>query len=166
MLSPMVDFEHLPLNLSGSASASQETAISGSCQHFLASTIVSGFGDYIWNQSPGGSVSGWPFLQPLHFVPTFPPMNILFSLLRRTEASTLWSSFFLSCVWSVNGILAMGLQPYSKNNIKQPDSPELPGTKPAPKSTHGGTHGFSSICSRGHPCWASMGGEALGPGKA
>jgi hypothetical protein len=29
-----------------------------------------------------------------------------------------------------------------------------------PKSTHGGTHGSSRICSRGWPYWASMGGEA------
>ena len=34
----------------------------------LASTIVSGFGDCIWDGSPGGAVSGWPFLQSLlHF---------------------------------------------------------------------------------------------------
>ena len=30
--------------------------------HFLASTIVSGFGDCIWDGSPGGAVFGWPFL--------------------------------------------------------------------------------------------------------
>jgi hypothetical protein len=30
--------------------------------HFLASTIVSGFGNCIWDESPGGTVSGWPFL--------------------------------------------------------------------------------------------------------
>jgi hypothetical protein len=35
-----------------------------------------------------------------------------------------------------------------------------------PKSTYGGTHGSSCICSRGWPCQASMGGEALGPLKA
>jgi hypothetical protein len=35
--------------------------------HFLAYTIVSEFEDCIWNGSPGGAVSGWPFLQsPLH----------------------------------------------------------------------------------------------------
>ena len=34
-------------------------------KHFLASTIVSGFGDCIWDGSPGGAVSGWPFLQSL-----------------------------------------------------------------------------------------------------
>jgi hypothetical protein len=32
-----------------------------------------------------------------------------------------------------------------------------------PKSTNGGTHVSSRICSRGWPCWASVGGEALGP---
>jgi hypothetical protein len=35
-----------------------------------------------------------------------------------------------------------------------------------PKSTHGVTHGFSCICSRGWPSQTSMGGEALGPEKA
>ena len=30
--------------------------------HFLASTIVPWFGDCIWDASPGGAVSGWPFL--------------------------------------------------------------------------------------------------------
>jgi hypothetical protein len=30
--------------------------------HFLASTIVSGFSNYIWDESPGGTVSGLPFL--------------------------------------------------------------------------------------------------------
>jgi len=35
-----------------------------------------------------------------------------------------------------------------------------------PKSIHGGTNGFSCICSRGWPCQLSTGGEALGPVKA
>ena len=35
-----------------------------------------------------------------------------------------------------------------------------------PKSTHGRTHGCSSICSRGWPYLASMRGQALGPVKA
>ena len=43
--------------------------------------------------------------------------------------------------------------------------PELPGPKPL-KYTHGGTHSSSHICSRGCPCWALMGGEALCPVKA
>ena len=31
----------------------------------LASTIMPGFGDCIWDGSPGGAISGWPFLQSL-----------------------------------------------------------------------------------------------------
>jgi hypothetical protein len=31
--------------------------------HFLASTIVSGFGVCIWDGSPSGTISGWPFHQ-------------------------------------------------------------------------------------------------------
>jgi hypothetical protein len=34
-------------------------------KHLLASTIVSRFGDCIWDGSLGGAVSGWPFLQSL-----------------------------------------------------------------------------------------------------
>jgi hypothetical protein len=34
-------------------------------KHFLASTIATGFGDCIWDGSPGGAVSGWPFFQSL-----------------------------------------------------------------------------------------------------
>jgi hypothetical protein len=35
-----------------------------------------------------------------------------------------------------------------------------------PKSTHGGTHGASCMCSRGLLYLASMGGEALDPVKS
>jgi hypothetical protein len=31
-------------------------------KHLLATTIVSEFGNCIWSGSPGGAVSGWPFL--------------------------------------------------------------------------------------------------------
>ena len=34
-------------------------------KHFLASTILSGFGDCIWDGSQGGAVSGWSLLQSL-----------------------------------------------------------------------------------------------------
>ena len=54
----------------------------------LASTIVSGFGVCIWVAFPSVSAP--------HFVSVFPPVSILFPLLRRTKASTLWTSFFLS----------------------------------------------------------------------
>ena len=52
--------------LSGNGRASQEIALSGSCpQAFVDITLVSGFGDCIWDESPDGAVSGWPFLQSL-----------------------------------------------------------------------------------------------------
>jgi hypothetical protein len=51
------------------------------------------------------------------------------------------------------------------NNIKQPDQ-SYQGLNHQPRSTHGGTCGSSRLCSRGWPCWASMGEEALGPVKA
>jgi hypothetical protein len=47
--------------------------------------------------------------------------------------------------------------------MNQPVPLELPGTT---KSTHGGTHGSSCICSRGWPCGTSMRGETLGSVKA
>jgi hypothetical protein len=34
-------------------------------KHFLASAIVYGFGVFMWDGSPGGVVSRWPFLQSL-----------------------------------------------------------------------------------------------------
>jgi hypothetical protein len=50
--------------------------------------------------------------------------------------------------------------------MNQPVPPELPGTKPPTKITHGRTHGYRHICSRGRPCRSSMGREALGSMKA
>jgi hypothetical protein len=46
--------------------------------------------------------------------------------------------------------------------------PELPGTKPPPTTMnpHGRIHGSRCVCSRGWPCWISMGREALGLVKA
>jgi hypothetical protein len=40
-----------------------------------------------------------------HFVSVNPSMGVLLPLLRRIKVSTLWSSFFLSFMWSVNCIL-------------------------------------------------------------
>ena len=66
MLSPKVGLEHLSLYLSGSGRASEETAISGSCQHALHSihnsvclVTVHGMDLQV------GAVTGWPFLQSL-----------------------------------------------------------------------------------------------------
>jgi hypothetical protein len=77
-------------------------------KYFLESTIASEFRNYIWDGSPGGADFGWPFLQSLpHIVFVSPPVGVLFFLLRRTKASTLWSSFFLDFTWPVNCILGI-----------------------------------------------------------
>jgi hypothetical protein len=63
---PIADCEHPLLYLPGTGLASQERAISGSCQQNLAGiSIVSGFGGCIWDGSPGGAVSGWSFWRNL-----------------------------------------------------------------------------------------------------
>jgi hypothetical protein len=49
----------------------------------------------------------FPSISAPHFVFIFAPMSILFFLLRRTEVSTLCSSFFLSFMCSVNCILGI-----------------------------------------------------------
>jgi hypothetical protein len=53
--------------------------------------------------------------------------------------------------------------------MNQPEPPppqSSQGLNHQTKSTHRGTHASSCICSKGWPSWASMGGEALVPGKA
>jgi hypothetical protein len=53
-------------------------------------------------------VNLWMFISSVstpHFVSVFPPISILFPLLRKTDVYTLWSPFFLSFVLSVNCIL-------------------------------------------------------------
>ena len=121
MLIPMVGCKHPPLYLSGSGRASQETAISGSSQHALLGIHNSvWFGVCMLDGSQGGTISGWPFLQSiLHFVSIFTLVSILFPLLRKTEASTLGSSFFLSFMWFVNRILGI---PRFEANIHLPVS--------------------------------------------
>ena len=42
-----------------------------------------------------------------HFVFLFPPMGILFPLLRRTKISILGSFYFMSFIWPVNGTLSI-----------------------------------------------------------
>jgi hypothetical protein len=74
----------------------------------LTSTVVSAIGGCIWDGFPGGTVSKWSFLQSLlHTVSVTTSMGILFPLLRRTEVSTLWFSFFLSFMCFANCILGI-----------------------------------------------------------
>ena len=51
-------------------------------------------------------------------------------------------------------------------STKQTHPQSLQGLNHQAKSTHGVTHGSSHRCSRGWPCQASIGEEALGPVKA
>jgi hypothetical protein len=110
MLSPMVGCEHLSLYLACSDIASQETAISGSCQHALL-CIHDSVWVYLyirWIPRWGSLWRGFSSVCTPQFIYVFPRMSILFPILR-TKASTLWSSFFvfffLSFMWSVNCIL-------------------------------------------------------------
>ena len=48
-----------------------------------------------------------PSVSAPHFVSVSPSMGILFPLLRRIEASTLWSFFFLSFMYFANCILGI-----------------------------------------------------------
>jgi hypothetical protein len=60
-----------------------------------------------------------------------------------------------------------GFETHRKNNnTNQPDPRSFQGLNHQPKSTHGGTHGSSRICSRGYPYRTSVRWEALGPVKA
>jgi hypothetical protein len=49
----------------------------------------------------------FPLVLAPHFVSIFPLVSILFPLLRSSEVSTLWSSFYLSFIWSVNCVLGI-----------------------------------------------------------
>ena len=103
MISPMVGYKHQPLYLSGSGRASQEAAISGSCQQALL-----GFQNSVWDwRQYTKGIHRWeslwmafPSVSAPHFVS--PPIAVLFPFLRRNEVSILWSSFFLSFMWSIN----------------------------------------------------------------
>ena len=107
---PIADCEHLLLCLPGTGIASQETAISGSCQQNLAGICNS---VCIWwlimGWIPRGS-SLWmvhPFVLAPNFVSVTPSMGILFPILRRNKVSTLWSSFFLIFMCFANCILGI-----------------------------------------------------------
>ena len=106
----MDDCEHPLLYLPGTGRASQETAISGSCQQALVGIHNSVWVWWLfmgWIPRWGSLWMVIPSVSAPHFVSVTPSMGILFPLLRRIEVSTLWSSFFLSFMWSVNCILGI-----------------------------------------------------------
>ena len=107
-LGALYDCEHPLLYLPGTGIASQEIAISGSCQQNLAGIYNS---VCIWWLFMGW-IPGWgslcivlPSISAPSFVSVTPSMCILFPILRRDEISTLWSSFLLSFMCFANCIL-------------------------------------------------------------
>jgi hypothetical protein len=107
---PIDDCEHSLLYLPGTVIASQETAISGSCQQNLASICNS---VWVWWLFMGW-IPRWgrlwivlPSISAPNFVSVTPSMGILFSIPRRNKVSTLWSSFFLSFMCFTNCVLGI-----------------------------------------------------------
>jgi hypothetical protein len=107
---PIDDCEHPLLCLLGTDRASQETAISGSCQQNLAGICNS---VCVWWLIMGWN-PGWGRLWMVHFfvlAPNFvsvtPSMGVLFPILRRNEVSRLSSSFFLNFMCFTNCILGI-----------------------------------------------------------
>jgi hypothetical protein len=93
-LSLEVGSEHLLLYLSGFGRASQEMAISGFCQQALVSihSSVWVLCLYIgWIRRSDSLWIAFASVSAPHFVSIFPPLSILFPLLR-TETFTFWSS--------------------------------------------------------------------------
>jgi hypothetical protein len=112
VIHPIADCEHPLLCLLGPGIVSQETAISGSFQQYLAS-VCNGVSvwELIMGWIPGYGIDDPPFVSDPNFVSVTPSMGVLFPILRRSKVSTLWSSFFLSFMCFENCILYLG---YSK----------------------------------------------------
>jgi len=88
----------------------QETAISDSCQHAPLGFLNSDWFWWLhvgWIPMCGRLWMAFPSVSASYFVSLFPPVSILFSLLRNTETSTLLPFFFLSFMWSVNCTLGI-----------------------------------------------------------
>jgi hypothetical protein len=107
---PIADCEHPLLYLPGTAIASQETAISGSCHQNLAIVCNS---VWIWRLFVGW-IPYWytpwmvlPSVRTLNFVSVTPSTGILFPILRRNKVSTFWTSFFLIFTSFANCVLGI-----------------------------------------------------------
>jgi hypothetical protein len=107
LLSPMVSFDLLPLHLSGSGRVSQETDISGSCQQALLTSHLDLVSVYGMDLQVGQSLDSLSFSLCSTLCLWNSSNSILLPLLRKTKVSTLWSSFFLNFMWSVNCTLAI-----------------------------------------------------------
>jgi hypothetical protein len=93
--------EHPVLYLPGTVIASQERAMSWSCQQNLAGIWL----HMGWIPWWGSLWMVFPSILAPKFISVTPFMGILFPNLRRSDLLTLWSSFFFSFMWSVNCML-------------------------------------------------------------
>ena len=107
---PIDDCEHSLLYLPGTDIASQETAISGSCQQNLAgicNSVRIWCLIMVWIPGWGSLCMVLPSVSAPNFVSVIPSMGILFPIRRRNKVSTLWSSFFLSFMCLANFFLGV-----------------------------------------------------------
>jgi hypothetical protein len=114
---PIADCEHPLLYLPGTSIASQETAISGSCQQNLAgicNSVCIWWFIIVWIPRWGSLCMVLTSVSAPNFVSVTPYMGILFPILRRDKLSTLWSSFCLSFMCFANCIL--GILSFWANN--------------------------------------------------
>jgi hypothetical protein len=74
-------------------------------KHFLASTIVSRFGDSVWDGCPGGTVSEWPLPQSLFHTLSLDLLPLVF--LPPFKKNGNHPHFVLPSSWSVNYILGI-----------------------------------------------------------
>jgi hypothetical protein len=105
---PIDDCEQPLLYFPDTGKASEDRAISGSCQKNLAGICNSVWVCWLYV----GWIPRWgclwivlPSVSAPNFVSVTPSMGILFLILRRSQVSTLWFSFFLSFMCFANCIL-------------------------------------------------------------
>jgi hypothetical protein len=95
--------------------------------HFLASTIESVFGDCIWDGSPGGAVSGWPFLQSLH---TFSPYLLQLVFCSHFSPHPRALCMFILFLFFIRYLFHLHFQCYPKS------PPHAPPPTPPPTHSH------------------------------
>jgi hypothetical protein len=97
-LSAIVGCEHPPLYMSGSGWVSQETAISGSCQHAVVGIHNSVCVCWLymgWIPRWGSHWMAFPSVSAPHLVSLFSPFV---SPSKKDQSTYTWSSFFFSCM--------------------------------------------------------------------
>jgi hypothetical protein len=107
---PIDDSEHPLLYLPGTGIASQELAVSGSCQQNLAGVcncVCIWWFIMAWIPQWGSLCMVIPSVSSPNLVSVIPYMGMLFPILKRDEVYKLWYSFFLSFMCFANCILGI-----------------------------------------------------------